>query len=66
MKVLLFCGGLGLRLRDHTERVPKPMVPIGYRPIRADRGLTSCAGTRWRRSWPSSRPTPSVQRLAKR
>src|SRR4029450_10557571 len=21
------------RLRDHSERVPKPMVPIGYRPI---------------------------------
>jgi glucose-1-phosphate cytidylyltransferase len=33
MKVVLFCGGLGLRLRDHAERVPKPMVPIGYRPI---------------------------------
>ena len=33
MKVVLFCGGLGLRLRDHTERIPKPMVPIGYRPI---------------------------------
>jgi glucose-1-phosphate cytidylyltransferase len=33
MKVVLFCGGLGLRLRDHPERVPKPMVPIGYRPI---------------------------------
>lgn len=33
MKVVLFCGGLGLRLRDHSERVPKPMVPIGYRPI---------------------------------
>ena len=33
MKVVLFCGGLGMRLREHTERVPKPMVPIGYRPI---------------------------------
>lgn len=33
MKVVLFCGGLGLRLRDYSERVPKPMVPIGYRPI---------------------------------
>jgi glucose-1-phosphate cytidylyltransferase len=33
MKVVLFCGGLGLRLRDHSERIPKPMVPIGYRPI---------------------------------
>ena len=33
MKVVLFCGGLGLRLREHSERIPKPMVPIGYRPI---------------------------------
>lgn len=33
MKVVLFCGGLGLRLRDFAEHIPKPMVPIGYRPI---------------------------------
>jgi glucose-1-phosphate cytidylyltransferase len=33
MKVVLFCGGLGLRLRDYSESIPKPMVPIGYRPI---------------------------------
>lgn len=33
MKVVLFCGGLGMRLRDYAENVPKPMVPIGYRPI---------------------------------
>jgi glucose-1-phosphate cytidylyltransferase len=33
MKVVLFCGGLGIRLREHSERVPKPMVPIGYRPV---------------------------------
>ncbi len=33
MKVVLFCGGLGLRLRDTAENVPKPMVQIGYRPI---------------------------------
>jgi glucose-1-phosphate cytidylyltransferase len=33
MKVVLFCGGLGLRLRDSAENVPKPMVQIGYRPI---------------------------------
>jgi glucose-1-phosphate cytidylyltransferase len=33
MKVVLFCGGLGLRLRDLAENVPKPMVQIGYRPI---------------------------------
>jgi len=32
MKVVLFCGGLGLRLKDYSD-VPKPMVPIGYRPI---------------------------------
>ena len=33
MKVVLFCGGRGLRLREHSEAVPKPMVQIGYRPI---------------------------------
>lgn len=33
MKVVLFCGGLGMRLREYSERIPKPMVPIGYRPI---------------------------------
>jgi glucose-1-phosphate cytidylyltransferase len=33
MKVVLFCGGLGTRLREYSETVPKPMVSIGYRPI---------------------------------
>ena len=33
MKVVLFCGGLGTRLRDYDENIPKPMVTIGYRPI---------------------------------
>lgn len=33
MKTVLFCGGLGLRMRDLPEPVPKPMAPIGYRPI---------------------------------
>ncbi|MCA9001592.1 MAG: glucose-1-phosphate cytidylyltransferase [Planctomycetes bacterium] len=33
MKVVLFCGGLGMRLRDYSDKVPKPMVEIGYRPI---------------------------------
>lgn len=33
MKVVLFCGGQGLRLRDYSENIPKPMVPIGPRPI---------------------------------
>ncbi len=32
MKVVLFCGGMGMRIRD-AEDVPKPMVHIGYRPI---------------------------------
>jgi glucose-1-phosphate cytidylyltransferase len=33
MKVVLFCGGFGMRLREYSEAVPKPMVNIGYRPI---------------------------------
>jgi glucose-1-phosphate cytidylyltransferase len=33
MKVVIFCGGLGMRLREYSEAVPKPMVPVGYRPI---------------------------------
>jgi glucose-1-phosphate cytidylyltransferase len=33
MKVVLFCGGLGTRLRDYSETIPKPMVSIGYRPV---------------------------------
>jgi glucose-1-phosphate cytidylyltransferase len=33
VKVVLFCGGQGIRLREHSEAIPKPMVPIGYRPI---------------------------------
>jgi glucose-1-phosphate cytidylyltransferase len=32
MKVVLFCGGLGLRIRD-AEDTPKPMVHLGHRPI---------------------------------
>ena len=33
MKVVLFCGGSGLRLREHSENVPKPLVKIGQWPI---------------------------------
>src|SRR5437868_14642273 len=34
MKVVLFCGGLGTRLReDLSSGLPKPLVNIGYRPI---------------------------------
>ncbi len=33
MKVVLFCGGLGTRIRDYSENVPKPMIPVGQQPI---------------------------------
>jgi len=33
MKVVLFCGGLGTRLRDYSEQIPKPLVELGPRPI---------------------------------
>jgi len=33
MKVVLFCGGQGMRLREFSESIPKPMVSIGYRPV---------------------------------
>lgn len=33
MKVVLFCGGLGMRIREASESVPKPMVHVGDRPI---------------------------------
>ncbi|MGH7801492.1 MAG: sugar phosphate nucleotidyltransferase [Thermodesulfobacteriota bacterium] len=33
MKVVLFCGGFGMRLKENSESIPKPMVKIGYRPI---------------------------------
>jgi len=33
MKTVLFCGGLGARIRDVSESIPKPMIPIGDKPI---------------------------------
>jgi len=33
MKTVLFCGGLGTRIRDYPENIPKPMIPIGGKPI---------------------------------
>jgi glucose-1-phosphate cytidylyltransferase len=33
MKVVILCGGLGTRLREETEFRPKPMVPVGNRPM---------------------------------
>lgn len=33
MKVVLFCGGLGMRLKEFSESIPKPLVTIGFRPL---------------------------------
>jgi glucose-1-phosphate cytidylyltransferase len=33
MKVVLFCGGLGMRMRTGPDSLPKPMMPIGSRPV---------------------------------
>src|SRR5690349_9596345 len=33
MKVVLFCGGLGMRLRDYSDQIPKTLVEVAHRPI---------------------------------
>lgn len=33
MKVVLFCGGMGTRMREFSETIPKPLVTVGHRPI---------------------------------
>ena len=33
MKVVLFCGGFGLRMRSGDDSAPKPMMTIGSRPV---------------------------------
>lgn len=33
MKVVLLCGGYGTRIRDVADDIPKPMIPIGGKPI---------------------------------
>ena len=33
MKVVLFCGGLGMRMRDGVTNAPKPMAIVGERPL---------------------------------
>jgi len=33
MKAVILCGGQGIRLRDVTDLLPKPLVSIGYNPI---------------------------------
>ena len=33
MKVIILCGGMGMRLKEETEYKPKPMIEIGGKPI---------------------------------
>lgn len=33
MKVVLFAGGFGVRMGEQTQRIPKPMIHVGSRPI---------------------------------
>ena len=33
MKVIILCGGQGTRIRDANELLPKPLLPIGERPM---------------------------------
>jgi glucose-1-phosphate cytidylyltransferase len=33
MKVVIFCGGMGVRMGEAAERTPKPMIRIGSQPI---------------------------------
>lgn len=33
MPVVILCGGMGTRLREETERLPKPLVEVGEKPI---------------------------------
>jgi glucose-1-phosphate cytidylyltransferase len=33
MKVVIFCGGFGVRMGEETQKIPKPMITVGGRPI---------------------------------
>jgi glucose-1-phosphate cytidylyltransferase len=33
MKVVIFCGGMGVRMGEATQSIPKPMITVGGRPI---------------------------------
>ena len=33
MKVVIFCGGMGVRMGEATQRMPKPMIKVGSQPI---------------------------------
>ncbi len=70
MKVVLFCGGLGTRLREHSDTIPKPLVNIGYRPILwhlmryyahfGHKDFVLCLGLSWRLDPPI---LPELQRV---
>ncbi len=29
MKVVIFCGGQGMRIREYSDKIPKPLIPVG-------------------------------------
>jgi glucose-1-phosphate cytidylyltransferase len=33
VKVVIFCGGFGVRMGEETQKIPKPMITVGGRPI---------------------------------
>ncbi|MGF1524364.1 MAG: glucose-1-phosphate cytidylyltransferase [Leptolyngbyaceae cyanobacterium] len=33
MKTVILCGGFGTRIRDVADNIPKPMIPVGGKPI---------------------------------
>ena len=33
MKTVILCGGFGTRIRDVADNIPKPMIPIGNKPV---------------------------------
>ena len=33
MKVVILAGGKGIRMGHYTHKIPKPMVPLGEKPI---------------------------------
>ena len=76
MKVVLFCGGRGIRLREVSESIPKPMVAVGYRPILwhvmryyahfGHRDFILCLGYRGSPSAPHDRGRPGGDHRAAR
>ncbi len=47
MKVVLFCGGRGTRIREYSESVPKPLIPLGFnRSCDTSCNITPVSGTK--------------------